>query len=253
MAQVTEKVLAGQPPGKCLQHTGLGLHVINRFIHFLKPIIMGKLSRGFMGGFQGQLGPAYGCFWRLMDLIKSMPRKVKRAATEAQLPARLKMALMTGFLARLSHIIKIGFKNAAGPGQSAMNAAVSYNLNNAITGTSPNYTIDFPKLMITKGKLEQPYMMGLTVDTPAQIKFTWEQKTTDNNGKPTDKAIFFVFNPAKNQSVTQIGAVTRSALQYEMPMPLDFVGDTVECYMSFMSADGKEVSDSLYIVGIEVA
>lgn len=252
MLTVTDRVLAGQPPRKNLQHKGLDLRVINRFIHFLKPIIMGKLSRGFLGGFQRQLGTAYGCFWRLMDLIKAMPRKVKRPATEAQLPVRLRMALITSFLGRISHIINIGFKHVAGPGQSAMNVAVKYNLNNAITGSSPNYTIDFPKLRITQGKLAQPYMIGLAVDTPAQITFTWQIATSDDSGKPTDKAIFFVYNPAKGQYVSITGAVTRSALQYDLAIPIDFVGDTVQCYMSFVSADGKEVSDSLYITGIEV-
>ncbi|WP_316819254.1 DUF6266 family protein [Pedobacter nyackensis] len=212
---------------------------------------MGRLSRGYLGGFQGQLGTAYGCFWRLMDLIKAMPRKVKRPATEAQLPARLKMALITSFLGRLSHIIDIGFKNVAGPGQSAMNAAVSYNLNNAVTGTSPNYTIDFPNLMVTKGKLAQPYLMELAVDTPAEITFKWKETTSDSNGKPTDKAIFFVFNPTKGQSVSLTGVVTRSTLEYALSIPLDFSGDTVQCYMSFVSADGKLVSDSLYIGGIQ--
>lgn len=52
---------------------------------------MGKLSRGFLG----QLGTAYGCFWRLMDLIKAMPRKAKRPPTEAQLPVQLKVGLFS--------------------------------------------------------------------------------------------------------------------------------------------------------------
>jgi len=187
-----------------------------------------------------------------MDLIKAMPRKVKRAATEAQLPARLRMALMTSFLGKLSPIIKIGFKHAAPPGQSAMNAAVSYNLNNAITGTSPNYTIDFPKLLISKGKLAQPYRIEVIIDAPAQVKFKWQEGLAGEFGKPTDKAIFLVFNAAKGQYVMLNGIVTRSALQYILSIPPDFSGDIVHCYMSFVSADGRAVSDSIYVTGIEV-
>ncbi len=136
---------------------------------------MGRLSRGFLGGFQGQLGTAYGCFWRLMDLVKAMPRKVKRAPTEAQLPARLKLSLMTSFLARLSSIINIGFKYVKTPGQSAMNAAVSYNLNNAITGTSPDFSIDFPKLMFSKGRLPLPPDITATAGAGAVIEFEWKE------------------------------------------------------------------------------
>ena len=215
---------------------------------------MGKISRGFLGGFQGQLGTAYGCFWRLMDLIKAMPRKVKRPPTEAQLPARLRMALITSFLANLSKIIKIGFKNAAAPGQSAMNAAVSYNLNNAVTDTSPNYTIDFPELVISKGKLAGPYLVEVVIDAPAQVKFKWQQAAAGSQdaGNATDKATFIVFNAVKGRFVTLQGVVSRTALEYALQIPPDFSGDIVHCYMSFVSADGKEVSNSIYVTGIEV-
>lgn len=215
---------------------------------------MGRISRGYLGGFQGQLGTAYGCFWRLMDLIKAMPRKVKRPATPAQLPARLRMALITSFLAKLSNIIKIGFKQVAQPGQSAMNAAVSYNLSHAVTGTSPDYTIDFPKLLISKGKLPTPYLVEVIIDAPAQVKFKWQLPPagSQNAGNPTDKAIFVVYNAARGQLVTLEGVVVRSTLQYALQIPPDFSGDIVHCYMSFVSADGKQASDSIYVTGIEV-
>jgi hypothetical protein len=209
---------------------------------------MGKLSRGFLGGFQGQLGTAYGCFWRLMDLIKAMPRKVKRAPTEAQVPVRLRMALMTSFLSRIASIIKIGFKDVAPAGQSAMNAAVSYNITNAITGASPDFMIDFTKLVLSKGKLAQPFMPEILIDTAGQIKFSWQQNVPgSDDGKPTDKANFVVFNPTKNKFVVLSGAVTRSALTYSLAVPADFSADEVHCYMNFVSADGKQVSESYYV------
>lgn len=214
---------------------------------------MGKLTRGFLGGFQGQVGTAYGCFWRMMDLIKAMPRKVKRPPTEAQLPVQLRMSLMTSLLSRLSRIIKIGFKDVAPEGQSAMNAAVSYNLANAVTGISPDYTVDFSKLMFSKGKLEEPNLFEIVADSVAKLKFKW-QANVDGSGdfKLTDKAIFVAYNPAKGKFVTLMGAVTRAALQYEMQLPPPFSGDLVECYMSFVSEDGKMVSNSVYSPGVEV-
>lgn len=208
---------------------------------------MGKLSRGFLGGFQGQLGTAYGCFWRLMDLVKAMPRKVKRAPTEAQLPVRLKFALMTAFLKRLGAIIKVGYQNAPS-GQSAMNAAVAYNIANAITGVSPSFLIDFTKLRFSEGQLPMAYRAEVLIDTPATIKFLWELNVAGSeDGKPTDKAVFVVYNPAKNKLVTLSGAVVRSALAYTLPVPVDFSADEVHVWMSMVSADGKEVSESFYV------
>jgi hypothetical protein len=208
---------------------------------------MGKLSRGFLGGFQGQLGTAYGCFWRLMDLIKAMPRKVKRPPTEAQLPVQLKFALMTNFLKRLGEIIKVGFQNKPS-NQSAMNAAVAYNISNAITGVVPDFEIDFTKLKFSDGNLPGAFAAEVLVDTAGTIKYQWEANVAGSeNGKPTDKATFIVFNPVKDQFVTLIGVAVRSALTYNLLVPGDFSGDEVHVYMSMTSADGNLVSQSKYM------
>ncbi|MBB5437808.1 hypothetical protein HDC92_001482 [Pedobacter sp. AK017] len=140
--------------------------------------------------FQGQLGTAYGCFWRLMDLVKAMPRKVKRPPTTAQIPVQLKLALMTAFLKRLSAIIKVGFQNKPS-NQSAMNAAVAYNINNAVTGVSPDFTIDFTKLKFSDGALPMALNAEVLIDTPGTVKFLWELGPAGSeDGKPTDKAVF---------------------------------------------------------------
>ncbi len=213
---------------------------------------MGKLSRGFLGGFQGQVGTAYGCFWRLMDLIKAMPRKVKRPPTAAQLPVQLRWSLMTSLLGGLSRVITIGFKNVAPAGQSAMNAAVSYNLANAITGISPDYTVDFSKLMFSQGKLEEPNQFEIEALAAAKLNFKWQANFAGGNFKLTDKAIFVAYSPAKGKFVTLIGTVTRADLAYEMQLPPPFSGDLVECYMSFVSEDGKTVSNSVHYPGVTV-
>lgn len=208
---------------------------------------MGKLSRGFLGGFQGQLGTAYGCFWRLMDLIKAMPRKVKRPPTEAQLPVQLKFALMTAFLKRVGAIIKVGFQNKPG-NQSAMNAAVAYNIGNAITGVSPDFLIDFTKLKFSEGELPMALNAEVLIDTPATVKFLWELGVAGSeDGKPTDKAVFVVFNPVKNKLVTLSGVAVRSALAYTLAVPANFSADNVHVWMSMVSADGKQVSESVHL------
>lgn len=215
---------------------------------------MGKISRGFLGGFQGQLGTAYGCFWRLMDLIKAMPRKVKRAATEGQLKTRLRLSLMTHLLSGISKIIEVGFQSLAIAGKSAMNAAVSYNINTAIIGVSPDFSVDFSKILISKGKLAEPAELDLAMEQPGKVKFSWEVNPDmqEEDGKPTDTAVFVLYNPVKDKYVKIRSTVLRSALSYVMSVPSDFSGDTVQCYMFFVGTDGKTVSTSVYRGGLEV-
>jgi len=209
---------------------------------------MGKLSRGILGGFQGQTGTVYGTFWRLMDLIKAMPRKVKRAATAAQLPVQYKLSIMTAMLSGISEIIKKGFQDTPRP-KSPMNAAVAYNIANAITGVYPALTIDFSKFMFSQGKLAKPNAIEVEDGVAAgSIKFSWLASAPGTpNSNLDDTLTFLVYNPDKAEYVVITGVTLRSALSYELLTPGHFSGDTVQCYASTVSKDGKLVSNSVYI------
>ena len=214
---------------------------------------MGKLSRGFLGGFQGQLGTAYGSFWRLMDLIKAMPRKVKRPATAAQLPVQMRLKIVTSLLADLSTVIKVGFQDAPKP-KSAMNAAVAYNLENAITGAYPDFSVDFTKLRFSQGKCVPPVSADVANTATTSVKYTWQASNPGTpNSEPTDKLTFIVYNPEKDQYVIISGVISRSALSYELVLPSDFSGDQVHCYISAVSADGKLAGKSMHLGALTIS
>lgn len=208
---------------------------------------MGKLSRGFLGGFQGQLGTAYGCFWRLMDLIKAMPRKSNKPPTPAQLNVQLRWALITDFLGWLAPVIKVGFQDKPS-NQSAMNAAVSYNVQNAVTGVSPNYTIDFTKLRLSQGPLEEASGYEFETEVGSKINLSWLASVAGAvNSFVTDKVSIVVYNLDKHKFVMLKDVATRDDLEYSVQLPLDYVGDTVHCYMTLTRADDKMVSLSQYV------
>ena len=207
---------------------------------------MGKLSRGFLGGFQGQLGTAYGCFWRLMDLIKAMPRKSNRPATEKQLEVQARLSLMTSFLSWAGSIIKMAYFEKKS-NQSAMNAAVAYNLENSITGVAPLYAIDYPKLRLSTGRLEKAFNLTMSTVVDAELKFEWELNsagTQDSN--PTDKLSFVVYNPSKQKFVILKDVAIRSALTYDLIVPSNYSGDNVYVYVIITRADGEMASETDY-------
>lgn len=207
---------------------------------------MGKLSRGFLGGFQGQLGTAYGCFWRLMDLIKAMPRKSNKPPTPKQLNVQLRWALITDFLSWLAPVIKVGYQNKPS-NQSAMNAAVSYNVKNAVTGVAPNYMIDFTKLQLSEGVLEEA--SGYTVSTAigSKLEISWLASAAGAvNSYVTDKVSIVVYNLDKHKFVMLKDVATRDDLEFTVQLPLDYAGDTVHCYLTMTREDDKMVSVSQY-------
>lgn len=215
---------------------------------------MGIIRKGILGGFKNKVGSIVGSSWRNRDVIKSLPRASNKPPTQKQTDQRSKFGLVTGFLSDMSEFIEEGFKSKNGF-TSAMNEAVAYHLKNAVTGIAPNFTMDYTKLKFSNGKLRVP--LTYTVDTaaPASVDFNWTLDGVDSKYKDgTDMINVLAFNPTKKQFVSLMAAAPRSALNYSLPLPLDFVGDSVHCFFSFTSIKKKKLhSESVYIGLLPVA
>jgi hypothetical protein len=209
---------------------------------------MGIYNEGILGFFRGKVGRVVGSVVRGVHYMKGLGDVRADNPTQAQLDQRLKFALMTSFLRPLHGLVKTGF--AAGKtGLTSLNKAMSANLNEAITGVSPNFTIDYSKFTYSKGNLVKP--MGVTVDVAANcnLVYNWENPGASAG---SDKVTLLVYNKTKDVYVILPGAAPRSATTYTLQLPLDFVGDLVHIWLSFVAADEKDVSDSLYMGSVNV-
>ncbi|MDR6783327.1 hypothetical protein ABIE26_000185 [Pedobacter africanus] len=209
---------------------------------------MGIIRQGILGGFRNKTGSVVGAYWRNRDVIRGLPRASNKAATQLQINQRFKFGMVTAFVARLSGFIDMGFGSGGGS-TSAMNQAVAYHLSNAITGVAPNFTIDYTKVKINKGKLLLANGIQVAITAAARIDFTWLNTVPDGKYKDaTDRANVVVYNPTKDTFVVLPSAAARSALGYNLIVPPDYSGDQVHCYISFSSIIHKKlVSDSEYI------
>ncbi|MDR6783342.1 hypothetical protein ABIE26_000170 [Pedobacter africanus] len=160
--------------------------------------------------------------------------------TQPMLDQRFKFGLMNGWLNRISKLVKPDFADY-GVAMSAVNACVGYNLKRAITGVSPNFTIDYSKVLYSRGKLDLPNNPLIATTTAAKLDYSWLAVTGDTNSKPTDKVTFMVYNTDKDKFVTLQGIVVRSALAYSLQLPPDWSGDNVEAYLSLALANGEPV------------
>jgi len=208
---------------------------------------MGKLTGGIDNDMIGRLGNHVGRRVKGENIISMRPAKSNRPPTPLQYDQRLRFGLVTNWLSWIGEFIKIGFQHYDNNGKSAMNAAVQYNLEKAVTGTSPNFLMDYADVLVSRGKLAKAYNPEVATLTVAQLDFSWDANTGTFVGAETDKAVFIVYNPAKHDFAVQIGGVTRDDLQYDMVLPADYSLDTVHIWMAFVSADEKEVSTSQYL------
>jgi hypothetical protein len=209
---------------------------------------MGIIRGGILGGFRKKAGAVIGAYWRSLDVIKGLPRISNKPPTEAQLDQRSKFGLVTSFLSNVSDMIDVGYKALSGV-QTPMNVAVSYHLRNAVTGTSPNFVMDYPEVKFSQGKVRMPDDIQLATTSVAEIELTWVHSGPDAKlKKAADKLSVVVYNPAKDDFVALPDVALRSAQTYTVILPADYSLDTVHVYISFKDAlDKLKVSDSGYV------
>ena len=95
---------------------------------------MGTIRKGILGGFTGKVGTVVGSNWKGIAYMRSLPQKVKNPCTPAQLSQRSKFALALTLLQPMTGLLRTSWKLYARR-QTPFNAAMSYTVANAISGT----------------------------------------------------------------------------------------------------------------------
>jgi len=83
----------------------------------------------------------------------------------------------------------------------------------------------------------------------AKVDFNWEDNSTQGMAKPGDFMLALVYNEEKNLYHYQMTAL-RSALTYQLVLDQNWTGDTVQCWLAFIAADGKSQSTSVHMGAI---
>ncbi|EMQ95558.1 hypothetical protein D778_02392 [Xanthomarina gelatinilytica] len=207
---------------------------------------MGKIAQGILGGLSGKVGNVIGGNWKGIDYLRIKPSSVANPRTEGQVNQRNKFTVTLEYLQPNLAFVQKGYKNYAVK-MTQFNAAMSYVLNNAITGIAPNFTVDYTLALLSRGNLSGVLNPGTDLATPGEVTFTWDDNSLEGNANPTDKAMLLVYNPSKNESISQLEGADRTVGTETLIIPSTYAGDTVELFMAFIEADGSRVSNSVYL------
>jgi hypothetical protein len=71
----------------------------------------------------------------------------------------------------MTQFLRTGFRRFAVK-MTGINAAVSYNLQNALTGVYPGYAIDYAKALVTRGNLALALNQAATAGAAGTVVFT---------------------------------------------------------------------------------
>jgi hypothetical protein len=212
---------------------------------------MGTIEQGFLGGFNGKLGTAVGAKWKGINVIRSRPpRKRTGKPSDSQLEVQAKFTLMTNFLRPLADLLDDTFKKTA-VGMTGVNKAFAEN-KRAVTGTAPNFTVDYPKVFLSTGSLPGIVSPVLTSPTAGKLQLAW----TDNTGKKknalsSDLLFVTAYSPDLDEWEFVEDAVARNAGTFTMDLT-EFSGKTVQTYVGVFTADGKTVSDSQFTGAVAI-
>jgi len=213
---------------------------------------MGVIKQGILGGISGKVGTVVGGNWKGINYLRARPQSVKNPNSAKQQSQRTKFSVVLSFLKPFTGFLATGFKSLA-VGQTGFNAAMSYNVKKAVTGTAPNFVMDYQFALLSTGKLTGAVNPSIDSLSPATIQFGWADNTGTGNAKADDVAVLASFIEDTAEAVYQFTTTQRSALVAELSVPAAYSGKTVQCWLIFQTADGKDISISQYVGSITVA
>lgn len=205
---------------------------------------MAKFINGAIGTFSGKVGSVIGSSWRNIHYMRGLPKKRTKPFTEAQLAQQMRFGLMGSFLLPLKGLFEIGLANVDDGKATLFNLAMGMNLA-AVTGTYPDFTIDYSKVTFSKGALLKP--RGVSVTAGAQeVTVAWRPGTTPYDGKADDDVYVLLYDRELEVFYTADEVVARAVGEAVIPVDDDTAGHDAEVWLFCVSRDGKLISKTVY-------
>lgn len=204
---------------------------------------MGRIKKkGAIGSLSGKVADVVLSEWNNIPVVRSLPKQSSKPASNAQQEQQAKMAVAVKFAVAMQKVLNVGYRSYA-VRMSGYNAGVRDVLNYAITGESPNYRIDYTKVLVTRGRMHGESNEAVKAEA-GQVIFTWTYEA-DPEIAANDKALLVVYCEALDQCLFTLKGADRSTGTASIAAAR-FKGQEVHTWLAFISADGRQTSPSKY-------
>ncbi|WP_316748801.1 DUF6266 family protein [Pedobacter gandavensis] len=205
---------------------------------------MAIASNGPQGHLNGKVGNLVFYMLNGQPVVRLIGRKGK--PSKLQLANYQEMAVTTKLLSGMGSFIKLGYGlQAKGTVHNAHNLATSYHKKQALTGEYPNIRIDYSKVKLSQGVM--PETADLKIEKVAGgLEITWDPTHTYEL-KHNDSVMVMICCPETGKDKEYLNIARRSEGKCFIPLYEDVLNQQIEPYISFISADGESVSDSVYL------
>ena len=130
-------------------------------------------------------------------------------------------------------------------GSNGLDRVTKILMNNALTGTFPDYQINFSQVLISKGDLLMPQHAAVSKMTGHRIYFSFTDNSNPGNTSATDKIILVAYSKKLNQAIFSLDAGTRKDCEAVLKAP-SLRGGEVETWIGFINEEETKVSNSVY-------
>ena len=137
--------------------------------------IMGEIKQGILGGFSGKVGTVIGSTWKDVSYMRAMAISVSNPRTPKQQTQRGKFAMSLNFLRSITPYVREGYKTYALK-CTPFNAAMSYNLRYAISGSAPDLAINYEHALVARGSLMPVFNASASV-ADGKLTLTWKDNS----------------------------------------------------------------------------
>lgn len=209
---------------------------------------MGTIKKGIIGGFAGKVGPVIGSSWKGIPYIKTRPDKVANPRTTGQLNHRYKLVKTIRFLSPLKQLLRAGFCEMA-IRMTEFNAAMSWNYHHAVTGSYPEFAIDYSRVLVSRGTLAGAWNPQVKTEA-GQLRFTWQNNADNMQVMDTDRVLLLAYNPSRQKAVYLTGGNTRDSGSQQLIIPSFFKGEELHCYIAFQNMEHTAASNSQWLGSI---
>ena len=172
--------------------------------------------------------------------------KWKNPPTDKQKPNLEITGIINNLLKPVMPYIRIGFREfVRNTTWHQHNAACSINRSNAINTESPNLEVDFTKAVFSQG--DMPIVDEVNVNVVEEgIEFSWNPDYIVEGMQLSDQAMLLAYCPEKEYAFYQLYGERRIAGKDVLKMQRYSTQVTIHTYLTFISADGKSITTSIY-------
>lgn len=207
---------------------------------------MAVVQNPITGRSSGKFAGAIFSKWKNKNVLRSNPIEVNNPNSVNQQMRRSMFSACVELGRTLRPVIETGFI-AFKSVETWMNSFIKYNNGTfTVPATPPAFTIDPAALTISKGSLTPTVIATLTAtDGSPNVVATYSATADAIDQNTSDTVYAFAVNDDTGAVGMSLGTATRGDGTVTIVMDGNSTaGDTIYCYLFFLSVDGETVSDN---------